>query len=492
MTPQAARPAFRAIAARPVPLAALLGLASALGQAPWGLWPLTVLGLASLIVLASRMPDRAGRIGWAFGTAHFLLALHWIVEPFAVDPAIPDMLGWVALVLLAGGLGLFPALALRLAAWTRAPMAVAGPALLLAAEVLRMHLFTGFPWAAPGQALVDTPFLALAAMGGPHLIDAAVLSAAGLLAAAMARPALAAVPALLLAAGWSWGASLAAPAEESAPSVRLVQPGIEQGEKWRSDARDANLAAQVALSEGGSPALTVWPETSLLYWLHEAPFLLERIAGAAGGPVILGANRWDGSRVFNAAVLVGEGGEVDSVYDKHHLVPFGEYVPFRGLAGRIGLRGLAQVIGEGFTPGPGPQVVDVPGLGPVLPIICYEAVFPASLRAGVRPRAVVQITNDAWFGLWAGPEQHFAQARIRAAESGLPLLRSANTGITAVIDARGQVAARLDGRGPGRLDATLPAALPPTVYARTGDGPALAVLAALLGTLVVRRFRMDD
>ena len=484
----------------PVPalLAAMAGGAAALGQAPWELWPLTVLGLAGLILVAGRRPRRAGRIGWAFGTAYFLVCLQWIVEPFAVDPVIPDALGWVALMLLAGGLALLPALALRLAVLSRAPMALAAPVLLLAGEALRMHLFTGFPWAAPGQALVPTPLLSLAALGGPHLLDAAVLGSAGLLAAAARRPVLGAVPAFGLGAAWIWGAALpeAGPAGH-APWVRLVQPGIEQGEKWQPEAREAHLAAQIALTAGGAadetaPVLTVWPETSLLHWMHEAGPLLPRIAAAAGGPVLLGGNRWDGERIFNAAALVAEEGEVAAVYDKHHLVPFGEYVPFGGLAGRLGLRGLAQVIGQGFAPGPGPATMEVPGLGPVLPLICYEAVFPASLRVPTRPRALVQITNDAWFGLHAGPAQHFAQARIRAAESGLPLLRSANTGITGVIDARGRVTARLDGRGPGRLDAPVPPALAPTPYARAGDWPILAVIGLLLAAGTARALRRSD
>ena len=477
--------AVRVASAHPVPLAAGAGAGAALGQVPWGVWPLAIGGLAALIVLAGREPKRAGRIGWAFGTAHFLVALHWITEPFAVDAAVPDALGWVALVLLAGGLGLFPALAMWAGVRVRAPLPVAAPVLLLAAEVLRMRLFTGFPWAAPGQVLVDTPMLGLAALGGPHLLDAVILASAGLLAAAAARPALAAVPVVGLAAAWVWGATLPSPeAPSDAPLVRLVQPGTEQGEKWRPELRDAAIERQIALTgDGDAPALTVWPETSLLYWLHESAFLLQRVGAEAGGPVIVGANRWDGERVFNAAVLVGVGGGVEAIYDKHHLVPFGEYVPLRGIADRIGLRGLAQVIGEGFAPGSGPAVIEVPGVGPVLPLICYEAVFPASLRGTTRPRAIVQITNDAWFGLRAGPEQHFAQARVRAAESGLPLLRSANTGITAVVDARGRVAARLAGRGPGRLDAPIPPALPPTPYWRTGDGPLLGVLAMLLAGL---------
>ena len=492
-TPSAARAAGLPSKAS-LPLSALAGLGAAFGQAPWNLWPLAILGYAALVLLVTRSPSRAGRLGWMFGTACFLVALHWIVEPFAVDAAIPDALGWVALLLLAAGLALFPAAALRLAAWSRAPMPLAVPAFLLAAEVLRMRLLTGFPWAAPGQALIDTPMIALAALGGPHLLDAAVLAGAGVLAAAARRPMLAVLPLAGFAAAWVWGSSLASPdVPADAPTVRLVQPGTEQGDKWRPELRDAAIERQIALTGGGeAPALTVWPETSLLYWLHESAFLLQRIGAEAGGPVILGANRWDGERVFNAAVLVGQSGEVEAVYDKHHLVPFGEYVPLKGVAERIGLRGLAQVIGDGFAPGPGPDVIDVPGIGPVMPVICYEAVFPDSLRGDVRPRAVVQITNDAWFGLWAGPEQHFAQARLRAAETGLPLLRSANTGITAVVDARGRVVERLEGRGPGRLDARMPPALPPTPYWRTGDWPVLGVLALLLAALVWRRFAPRD
>ena len=478
----------------PLALAAAFGAVAALGQAPWALWPFAIAGAAGAIGLAARLPGLAGRIGWAFGTAQYLLSLHWIVSPFAVDPAIPDALGWVALALLAAGLGVFPALALRLAALSRVTPHLAGPVLLLAAEVVRMHLFTGFPWAAPGQALVTTPLLALAALGGPHLLDAVVLAAAGGIAGAVRHPALAVCVLLALAGAWIWGGTRPdLPPDPAAPLIRLVQPGTEQGDKWRPELREDQVARQIALSTGPAiPALTVWPETSLLYWLHEAPELLTRIEAAAGGPVLLGSNRWDGAHVFNAAVLVGPGGQVASVYDKHHLVPFGEYVPFRALAERIGLQGLAQVIGEGFTPGPGPQVIDVPGIGPVLPLICYEAVFPASLRGTARPRALVQITNDAWFGSWAGPEQHLAQARMRAAESGLPLLRAANTGITAAIDARGDVVARLDGRGPGRLDAPLPPALAPTPYARTGDWPILAMLLAALAAIGWRSVQRRD
>ena len=470
-------------------LAALGGLLAALGQAPWQLWPLAIGGAALAIAAAARAPAFAGRIGWAFGTAQYLLSLHWIVEPFAVDPAVPDAAGWVAWVLLAVGLGAFQGAAFCLAPWMRARPEASIPLAMLAAEVLRMHLFTGFPWAAPGQALAGTPLLGLAALGGPHLLDAAVLLSAGALAMAARRPIWGALPVLCLGLCWGLLALRAPlPAPPGAPLVRLVQPGVDQSEKWDPALREAHLAEQVALSAGGdaAPALVVWPETSLLYWLHESTFLLQRIGSAAGAPVLLGANRWDGAHVYNAAVLVGTDGTPRATYDKRHLVPFGEYVPFRGLAGRLGLEGLAQVIGEGFTPGRATPLVEVPGIGPVLVLICYEAVFPRSLRGTARPRAIVQITNDAWFGEGAGPEQHLAQARIRAAESGVPLLRAANTGVTAAIDARGAVVARLAGRGAGRLDVPLPAALGPTPYSRTGDWPVLAALALLLAAAALR------
>jgi apolipoprotein N-acyltransferase len=271
-----------------------------------------------------------------------------------------------------------------------------------------------------------------------------------------------------------------------APVVRLVQPNAPQHLKWREDMipvffqRALDLTA--ATPEGPPPALVVWPETTLPVLLERSDAARARIAAAAqGAQVLLGGQRFEGFRARNTSALLAPDGRIAQVYDKHHLVPFGEYMPGGAAAEALGLGGLAEVLAGGYSPGPGPALIDMGGaLGRAFPMICYEAIFPGYIRQVDRPGWMVHLTNDAWFGNFSGPFQHLALARLRAAEQGLPVLRAANTGVSAVIDARGHVAAALPLNAAGFLDAALPPPLPPTVYARTGDLPAL--LLALLAT----------
>jgi len=210
---------------------------------------------------------------------------------------------------------------------------------------------------------------------------------------------------------------------------------------------------------------------------------------AAGTPVVLGVQRAQGFDYYNGLIVLGADGTAQSGYDKHHLVPFGEYMPLPWLFRRLGIPALAERVDGGFSAGPGPKLIDIPGIGAALPLICYEAVFPQHSRSpGARPRLLLQVTNDAWFGTYAGPQQHLAQARMRAIEQGLPLVRSANTGISAVVDARGRVTASLPLGVHGHVDAVLPPALKPTMYARTGDAP-VAVLLLLWAVLLMRQVR---
>jgi apolipoprotein N-acyltransferase len=241
----------------------------------------------------------------------------------------------------------------------------------------------------------------------------------------------------------------------------------------------------------GEPDVVIWPETAVEFVLDHAPEQQVEVAAAAGqgGRLILGIRRaepeGDGWRWYNSLALLEPDGRATAVYDKHHLVPFGEYIPLAPAIARFGLPALTTLTSTGFAAGPGPLLVDVPGLPPFLPLICYEAIFPHGLRVpGDRPEWLVQITNDAWFGRLAGPYQHLAQARVRAIEQGLPLARAANTGISAVIDARGRIVAELGLGAAGHIDAELPAALPPTHYARFGDLPALLLVLASLGLTV--------
>jgi apolipoprotein N-acyltransferase len=303
------------------------------------------------------------------------------------------------------------------------------------------------------------------------LADAAVprrRAAAALLAG------LGVVAAIGAAGAWRLGGATGATVD--GVRLRLVQPNIDQRLKWAPDERERNFAAHLELSGQAAelpPTHVIWAETAV-------PFLIEqdmqrRLAVAAvtppGGLTITGAPRLtldeDGERrVWNGLVAIDRSGSVRGTYDKAHLVPFGEYMPFRRW---IPVAPVAAGALD-FSAGPGPRTLDLPGLPPVSPLICYEVIFPAAVTdPAERPSWLLNLTNDGWYGLTAGPHQHFAIARVRAVEEGLPLVRVANTGISGVVDAYGRVTASLGLGARGALDAELPIALPATPYARLGD-----------------------
>ena len=247
--------------------------------------------------------------------------------------------------------------------------------------------------------------------------------------------------------------------------------------------------------DGPAPDLTVWPETAVPYLLETLDAEYQLLAEAArGAPLVFGIQRRDNAfRAFNSLVVMGAQGEVQAIYDKQHLVPFGEYMPGAALVGRMGAPGLARSMGIGFTPGETSGPLMIPGIGLAVPLICYEGIFAEEIVTGpTRPRMLLLITNDAWFGQDAGPAQHLAQARLRAIEQGLPMVRVANTGISAMIDARGRITASLPLGVNGALDAALPPALPPTIYARVSDWPvAILLLLGLAGAYLARRRDSD-
>ncbi len=483
-------------------LAALAGAGAGLGQVPFALTPVA---LAALVVLgwlcrtASR-PARAAWIGFAGGVGYFAFCLHWIVEPFLVEPEIHGWMAPFALVLISTGFALFWAAAFwgarRLSAsgWR---FALSFGAALGAAEMTRSLILTGFPWSLIGYVWSETPAAQIAAFTGPFGLTALTALGAGAVAALWApgrriaaAAGLAGLCVLPLALGaLRLGDLPAIPVD--APIVRLVQPNAPQDEKWDPVLSGVFYDRLLDLTAGGArPALIVWPETALPVLLTPGAPELAQIAEAADGvPVALGANRAEGLRYWNSLAVIGRGGKILATYDKWHLVPFGEYVPLGRLASGLGLRGLAARDGFGYAAGPGPQILDLGAAGEVIPLICYEAIFPEEVGAApTRPDWLLHVTNDAWFGTFAGPQQHLAQARMRAIEQGLPLLRAANTGISAVIDGKGRVLDAIPLGRAGRLDHPVPAALPPTVYARIGDWPAaLAMALALLAAGLRRR-----
>lgn len=488
-------------------LALLSGVLGASGQAPFDLWFLAIPGLALLFVLlrSAAGPRHAALIGWAAGTGYFALALFWIIEPFMINPARHGWMAPFALVGMSAGLALFWAGA---GALTRV---MGGTALAFIAsfalvEVARSYVLTGFPWALVGHIWIDTPVVHMAALVGHHGLTLLALAAATglvLLVSPTRRwwgaASLAAIAAVAiwggLVAGDRPGATRAQAADVASdtasdrPVIRMVQPNAPQHLKWDRTMIPVFFQRQIDYTAAPSdnpdqprPDLVIWSETALSVILENAQPELEAIALAAGGvPVVLGIQRFVGQRTYNSALYLDQGGVIRAIYDKHQLVPFGEYMPFGEVMAKFGIHGMAASRGGGFSPGPGARLMDLGALGAALPLICYEAVFPQFINSAPdRPDFLMQITNDAWFGALSGPYQHLAQARLRAVEQGLPMVRVANTGVSAMIDPLGRVTASLPLGVAGWIDAPLPAPRPATLYARTGEWPMLAIILGLL------------
>ncbi len=479
--------------------AALAGAGMALAAAPFDVpWAVAFVVIVFQLIVAAPTPKLAGWSAWSAGVGYFGLSLHWIVDPFLVDAALTGWMAPFALIGMAGGLALFWAGA----GWLAARAAPAGLAraiclagLLALLEYARGVLFTGFPWAQLGHLLMswDGLFPVLAATGGAGLMTVAVV-ALGVAGSAVFYgktrwsiwTLLAAIALGPMAAGAIHLPEAAA--SQDAPVVRLIQPNAPQHLKWREEMIPVFFDRALGLTaEPGAPDLVVWPETALPVLFERSDAVRARMSAAAGNAqIIVGGQRFDGFRAHNTLAVLDDDGQIAEVYDKHHLVPFGEYLPFGALLERYGIGGLAAQAAGGYSPGGGPVTLQLGDrLGTVFPMICYEAIFPQYIRQVARPDWMVHITNDAWFGAFSGPYQHLALARLRAAEQGLPVLRAANTGVSAVIDGRGRILASLPLNTQGALDVRLPPALPPTLYARTGDLPVLIVVLLVTGGAVL-------
>ncbi|WP_424980396.1 apolipoprotein N-acyltransferase [Leisingera sp. S232] len=487
------RQAGRQLRLAPAALAFGSGALASLALAPWHLLPGLPVALAAAgwLVLKAASGRAAALAGWLFGLGYFAVGLSWILEPFQIDPERHAWMAPFALVFLAAGLALFWGLAFGAAARfsrgaLRIPMLVASWAL---AEFARAYILTGFPWAAFGQFWIDTPAENLLPWIGPHGLALLTLVAFLPLALLRTAPAPALLPLGLIVAA---ALSLPAPQQTAQTDkiVRIVQPNAPQDLKWHPDHRWRFLRRALAFSaEHPRPDLIVWPETAVPQMLNYAGDTLQIISEGAGHvPVFLGIQREEGGAYYNSAVLLDADGLPSATYDKAHLVPFGEYVPFGDFLARFGIHGFASRAGAGYAAGPGAQLLDLP-IGRALPLICYEAVFPQDVNAAAaRADMLVQITNDAWFGTRSGPYQHLVQARMRALEQGLPMIRAANTGVSAMIAPDGKLTDSLPLGEAGFIDAVLPAPLPPTLYSRTGDWPVflLCLLIAAAGFVLSR------
>jgi apolipoprotein N-acyltransferase len=493
-------------------LAFAAGAGSATGFAPWEFFPGLLLGYAVLVLLldgAASRPRRfhhAAGVAWAFFFGQFAVGLHWIVYPFLI---YPDANLWELpfAALLPAGLALFGALAASLAMrfWSKGPGRIFIFAVAMAAgEWVRGHIFTGFPWNLSGYGWGASLAMLQSAsvMGIYGLSFWTILLGAALAEFASLRWRLPAILLLLFAGLWGYGVYrlVYTPiGEVSGVRLRLVQPDIPQAEKYvrrlmaRNWERLISLSIQPPQAGRDIPTHIVWPEAATGFPVARSPQALAQIAllTGRGQTLMTGSDRIlrdeKGIAAYNSLYLFGPGGVL--TYDKFHLVPFGEYVPFSGLLSRIGITQLT--VGSGFLAGDHPHVLAAAPAPPVTPLICYEVIFPHAVidPAEPRPGWFVNITDDSWFGPWAGPQQHFLIARVRAIEEGLPIARAANTGISAVIDPLGRVRERLDLNRAGVVDAALPQALAPPIYARIGDLAFIffLVIAALANTALSRR-----
>ncbi|MGR3515344.1 MAG: apolipoprotein N-acyltransferase [Paracoccaceae bacterium] len=479
---------------RPWLVALLGGGAAALGHAPFHLWFVALPGFVLMAWAITRegSPRQGFGRAWTAGAVYFAISLHWIVEPFLVDAATHGWMAPGALFLMAGGLALFWGmagwLALRING-TPVATAIAFAVALTVAELVRGVIFTGFPWAMPAYIWAETPARASVAFIGSYGLTFLTILAASLFA--VASTSRASFVAALVLCSIVFGAGFARMNDISAPSelgrVGVVHPSIPQTEKWVRENVPNHINRMLDLTRevSGEADMVVWPEVAVVYPLDVAGPVLERAADAADGvPILTGINRREDGDWFNALVEVQTGGLVGEVYDKVHLVPFGEYIPFK----LAFLRAMAATSSNGFSSGDAVRLIDTP-LGRALPLVCYEGIFPRHIfKAGDRADYLLLITNDAWFGTFAGPYQHLDQARFRAAEHGLPVVRVANAGVSTVIDRFGRVDITM---GLGEIGARAydVEGGPPTLYSRTGDWPLWVLLALVWAALLVTKRR---
>jgi apolipoprotein N-acyltransferase len=475
----------------------LLGAVSALAFAPVHALPILLLSYPGLYWLLGgcRRWTGAFGVGWSFAFGQFVVGLYWIGAAFLVDAARFAWLLPFAVSLLPAGLALFvaPAVTLSWAApvgWRR--WLALGCAWTLS-EWLRAHLFTGFPWNQLGYVwAASDEVMQSAALFGVYGLSLSTVLVATAPAAFGWRGFVSGIAAL--AALWSGGALRLSGAEiADVPGVRfrIVQPNIDQRDKWRRDLMPANFARHLQLSSGpGAGAIThfVWPETAVPYLTGDMAWQVPLMAGLLkpGGLLFVGATRVVGPplQAWNSLYAIGPDAKIVALYDKHHLVPFGEYLPLRSVLAPLGLAGVAASEHD-FLPGPGPQLWRFPGLPPVQPLVCYEVIFPHEIEPDAQ--WLLNVTNDAWFGLTSGPYQHLAMARFRAVENGVPVMRSANTGISAAIDPYGRIMEKLPLGEAGAFDSSLPKALSRPLYRRWRDLPLIILLALLVVGCFSRR-----
>jgi len=486
-----------------------LGAAAAGALPPLNAIPVLLVSFPGLLWLCETSPRRrdAFVIGWWFGFGHFVIGLYWLANAFLVDA---DRFAWmipIAVVGLPAVLAVFPALAVaaqKAIGYRGAGAGFSFAVVWTASEWVRGHVLTGFPWNLTGYSWsFSVEVLQITAVFGIYGLSLITIALAclpatfGDTAARRSSVQLHLAGIVVIVALWSYGhvRLAAAPSlAESDVTIRIVQANIAQADKWKAEHRDSNFHRYLQMSGAeGFPDLIVWPETAAPYFISREARRRQEIAGilADGSFLVTGAPRISPAlekdvRVWNSVVAIDRKGDVAAIYDKVHLVPFGEYLPLRPLLRLLGVDKL--VYGPiDYSAGNGPAALRLGTVPPFGPLICYEAIFSgAVIERSARPSWLLNVSNDGWYGISAGPHQHFAMARVRSVEEGLPLVRAANTGISGVVDSFGRVVARIGLDEAGIVDALLPHRIEPeTLFGRFGDLATLwlAILMVVVGRI---------
>ena len=501
-------------------IALVTGALSAFAFEPAGLWLLMPVAFALLVDLISRTRSlwRALLVGWLFGLGQFVVGLNWIATAFTYQTAMPPWLGWIAVVLLSLYLAVYPALAAGLA-WRIGRNNEVALVLALAGgwaitEWLRAGIFTGFAWNPVAAAMVPTPLVGISALIGTYGLSALTVLLGSVIWLEYRKRWL---PGVLIVVGtailWLLPTSSVPDDPLAIKTISIVQPNIGQQDKWRPGFSDqaARKMAELSNQPGGQrPRLLFWPEAAVTEPMADersgmpaASAAYERARAAdsigsgeyllTGGIGVTSKDDRTISGATNSIFVLGPGGHVVGRYDKAHLVPYGEYLPMRPLLSRLGLSRLAPGDVD-FAPGPGPRTIEIPGWGEVGLQICYEIIFSGHVVDWQnRPDFIFNPSNDAWFGRW-GPPQHLAQARLRAVEEGIPVIRATPTGISAIITAKGEAVRQVGWNQAGVIDGYIPAAaMRPTLFAHFGNAvPLLLSFLLLAGAIALgwgRRYR---
>ncbi|MEO1100380.1 MAG: apolipoprotein N-acyltransferase [Pseudomonadota bacterium] len=494
-------------------IAMLLGAFAALAFAPFHLSVALLVSFTGLIWMidGARGHRRWGRAifgrGWAFGFGYFLVSMYWTAEPFLVEPEKHLVFIWMPLLLLPGGMALIWGAACAMAGtfWSQSPSRVfVFPVFMTFAELVRGHLFGGFPWNLAGTTWIPGgPLSQAASIGGVYWLTLVTIFVMGSIAAfvdlrddnsMVNRVVPAVLSVVIVSAGWGWGAQrLQTPLELTEQNIIMMDSGVPQAEKWEIGANEI-FGQYVELMESVETVpgdLIIWPEAALPVDLLQSPGSTEAVVSLLRDrKLILGTRRYttyqyETPTYYNSLTVLDTNSARSTplaVYDKHRLVPFGElapvnFIPFGRSISGILPSSMQRQLRQGFEPGElGPSAVYVDGLPPFVALICYEGLFPAIPRA-VDPRAewMVLISNDAWFGEGLGPDQHAAQNRYRTIESGLPMVRVASRGQSGIIDGLGRLTVQAlpvtttrEGWEPALGRGALPASRPPTLYYRYG------------------------